>query len=192
MIIHLNGWPGAGKKTIGQILAVKLNACFIHNHMLHGVAIMCAGVDSPDRWPLYETVRAAAYAALAKRPAAQAFVMTNALCKNAPRERDAWQHVVNLAINRQVPLVPVILQLSPEENYRRVQSADRVGKKMTSAEELKGYFKVDAIQEPDVPETFAVDVTDLSADQAAEQIFSHISTISSTLRPATNQHLQLR
>lgn len=160
--------------------------------MLHDVAITCAGIDSPDRWPLYETVRAAAYAALAKRPAAQVFVMTNALCKHAPRERDAWQHVVNLAIGRQVPLVPVILQLTPEENYRRVQSAERVGKKMTNAEELKGYFKVDAIQEPDVPETIALDVTYLSADQAADQIVSHISTIRRNLRPATNQHLQLR
>jgi adenylylsulfate kinase-like enzyme len=61
MIIHLNGWPGAGKKTIGAVLAEMRAARFIHNHVLHDVAIVCAGLNSPARWTLYEQVRAAAY-----------------------------------------------------------------------------------------------------------------------------------
>ncbi|WP_284388078.1 hypothetical protein [Devosia yakushimensis] len=39
MIIHLNGWPGVGKLTIGRLLAADLGARFIHNHLLHDVAI---------------------------------------------------------------------------------------------------------------------------------------------------------
>lgn len=160
--------------------------------MLHDVAIACAGFDSPDRWPLYETVRAAAYEALAHRPATEIFVMTNALCKNAPREVKAWGHVVDLAMQRQVPLMPVVLQLSPEENCRRVQGGDRVGKKMTSAEELKSYFEIDEIQQPDVPETFLIDVTNLSAEQSAEQIFANFQATRNSLRSATVKHLEFR
>src|SRR5687768_3965196 len=107
MIVHLNGWPGAGKKTIGAVLSRKLNARFIHNHLLHDVAIACAGRDGPDRWQLYEVFRSAAYAALARRPRSEVFVFTNALCEDAPREQEAWRHVVDLAMTRNVPLVPV-------------------------------------------------------------------------------------
>jgi adenylylsulfate kinase-like enzyme len=111
MIVHLNGWPGAGKKTIGEALSKRLGARFIHNHLLHDVAIVCAGLNGDQRWELYESVRAAAYAALAKQPASETFVMTNGLCSNTPREDTAWRHVVDLAMARGVPLVPVILDV---------------------------------------------------------------------------------
>src|SRR5688500_474717 len=98
MIVHLNGWPGAGKKTIGKVLSRKLNARFVHSHLLHDVSIACAGLDSADRWRLYEAVRAAAYATLAQRRSPEILVMTNALCKGSAREQEAWRHVVDLAI----------------------------------------------------------------------------------------------
>jgi len=192
MIIHLNGWPGAGKKTIGLILAEALKARFIHNHLLHDVGIVCAGIDSPDRWTVYENVRSAAYAALVKRPPKEIFVMTNALCKTAPREVEAWHHVVDLALSRGVPLVPVVLEVEAAENIRRVQSADRVGKKMTDVAELQGFFALDQIQYPDVSETFAIDVTRLGAAESATRIFEHLQDIRPTLQPATHRHLQLR
>ena len=42
MIIHLNGWPGAGKKTIGEALSAR----FIPNHLLRDVALVCADIGS--------------------------------------------------------------------------------------------------------------------------------------------------
>src|SRR5262249_61511718 len=47
VIVHLNGWPGVGKQTIGRILAQRINARFIHNHLLHAVGILCAEPDEP-------------------------------------------------------------------------------------------------------------------------------------------------
>ncbi len=108
MIVHLNGWPGVGKLTVARLLAPRLQARLIDNHLLHDVAIRCTGIDDPARWPLYEAVRAAAYQALADRPRSETFVMTNALCLGAAREREAWRHVVALAETRAVPLVPVV------------------------------------------------------------------------------------
>ena len=191
MIVHLNGWPGAGKMTIGTLLADRIGARFVHNHLLHDVAIACAGMDDPDRWPLYESIRSAAYAALASRPQSEAFVMTNALCKAAPREREAWRHVVELAMTRRAALVPVVLALSVEENCRRLQSAGRVGKKMTDPADLREFVASDEIQRPDVPELLVLDVSALSAEQAADRICEHLSGIRKTLIPATEGHLRL-
>jgi len=128
MIIHLNGWPGVGKKTIGELLAHRIGARLIHNHLLHDVAIVCAGLHTEARWTLYEKVRREAYEVLAAQPRSDVFVMTNALCRNNVREQQAWKQVVELAVARQVPLVPVVLQAELAENLQRLQSMERTGK----------------------------------------------------------------
>ena len=174
LIVHLNGWPGVGKKTIGSALAEMLAARFVDNHLLHDVAIVCAGFESPERWAVYDRVRAAAYEGLFKRPKDEIFVMTNALCRNAPRELKAWEHIVELAVSRDVPLVPVVLEAQAEENIRRLGSAERVGRKLTDPAELRGYFAMDAIQCPEAHETLILDVTRLHAVEAAECIRRHI------------------
>ena len=125
MIIHINGWPGVGKKTVAQLVSHQLAARFIHNHLLHDVAIACVGFQNPLRWQLYEKVRAAAYEALAALPQTEIFVMTNALCVDSERERFAWEKVVELAMLRGVPLVPVVLETTLEENIRRLTDAKR-------------------------------------------------------------------
>ncbi len=192
MIIHLNGWLGAGKKTIGSVLAERIRARFIHNNLLHDVAIACTGVADPDRRRLYEQVRDAAYARLRRRPATEVFVMTNALCKNAPHEIEAWRHVVELAISRRIPLVPVVLEVAPEENSRRLQSQDRIGKKLRDPIELQSYFASDTLQYPAVPELLVLDTTHLSPEQSAAQIGAHADLIRLSLSAASNEHLIFR
>lgn len=192
MIIHLNGWQGAGKRTIGELIATSLRAHFIHNHLLHDVALVCAGAGSPERWVLYETVRSAAYAALSRRPPGDIFVMTNGLCINTPREEAAWKHVVNLAIARGVPLVPVVLVASVPEICRRVQSAERVGKKHTDPADLLRQMNEGTLQKPDVAELLEIDVTEMSPSQAANAIIGHVEAQHARLRPATHRHLVMR
>jgi hypothetical protein len=191
MIIHINGWPGVGKKTIGEALSNKLGACFIHNHLLHDVAIVCAGFDSELRWDLYETVRSAAYKALEHRPPSETFVMTNALCNDSPREELAWRRVVELAIKRHVSLVPVVLEANAEENVRRLQSPERVGRKMTDAAELRRWFQRHSIQRPAGSELIVVDVSSLSSEQAAQTRVARLDPLRPMLKPATLQHLKM-
>ena len=191
MIIHINGWPGVGKKTIGEALSKMLGARFIHNHLLHDVALVCAGFESECRWDLYETVRLAAYTALEHRPSSETFVMTNALCSDNPREEMAWKHVVELAVRRRVPLVPVVIEANIEENVRRLQSPERVGKKMIDGVELREWFQRYSIQRPNVSELIVMDVSSFSAEEAAQTILAHLDSLRSKLRPATLQHLKL-
>lgn len=177
MIVHLNGWPGVGKRTVGYALAARLGARFVHNHVLHDVAIACCGYDDPDRWDLYDQVRRAAYEALVRRPRGETFVMTNALCDGCAREEEAWRHVVALAERRRVPLVPVVLEADPAENERRIQAAERVGRKMTDPLHLRSIMASHRIQKPDGPDLFVLDVTALPPDEAARRIAQHLSEL---------------
>jgi thymidylate kinase len=128
MIIHLNGWPGTGKQTVGRELAARIGARLIHNHLLHDISIVCCGRTTPERWELYETIRTAVYGYLERIPGSETLVMTNALCSGSEREVMAWTHVVELAISRKVPLIPVVLDVELSENIRRLQSAERSNK----------------------------------------------------------------
>ncbi|MET3794424.1 AAA family ATPase [Aquamicrobium terrae] len=193
LIVHLNGWPGVGKLTVGRALADRLGARLIDNHLLHDVAIRCTGLADPGRWPLYEKVRHAAYEALKDRPHADTLVITNALCANDARERQAWNHVVDLAIARNAPLVPVVLEADFEENARRLRSPDRAGRKLADPAVLRSFLTADSIQKPDVPDLLVLDVTRLSADQAADAICRHLrSGADDRFRPATDRHRNLQ
>jgi hypothetical protein len=120
LIIHLNGWRGVGKQTIGRALAERIGARFIHNHLLHDVAIVCA---------------------------------------------------------RGALLIPVVLEADREEHFRRVQSVERIGRKLTDTAVLEEFFNIDKVHRPDVPELLVLDVTHLAPQEAAERIIEHASAL---------------
>ncbi len=112
--------------------------------------------------------------ALARRPGGEAFVMTSALCEGAPREEEAWRHVVELAAARDVPLVPVVPEARADEMMRRVGSADRVGKKLTDAGVLRDMMAEARIRRPLSPFGLVLDVSDLAPERAAAVIEQHV------------------
>lgn len=192
LVVHLNGWPGVGKFTVAQHLAGRLGARLIDNHLLHDVAIACTGLDDPQRWPLHEEVRSAAYRTLASRPIRESLVMTNALCVGSERERQAWNHVVDLAAARRAPLVPIVLEAALNENLRRLQSTNRSPRKLRDPETLRLFVRSDRIQQPDVPELLVLDVSALSPDQAAARIYDHLARINTRSRVAGDDHRRFR
>jgi len=191
VIVHLNGWPGVGKLTVARLLAPRLQARLIDNHLLHDVAIRCAGIDDPARWPLYEAIRAAAYRVLAERPRAETFVMTNALCVGSPRECESWRQVVTLAETRAVPLVPVVLEADDVVLRSRVQRLERQGRKLTDPNALVEMIRCDRLLKPDVPERLDLDTTHLAAAAAAAAIEAHLLAVRGELAPANARHLVL-
>ena len=191
MIVHINGWPGVGKYTIGKVLSERLGARFIHNHLLHDVALVCTGLDDDDRWHLYEKIRSAAYDALASRPSNEIFVMTNALCYGVAREVDAWNKVVDLAISRSVRLIPVILRADTETIARRIASENRSDMKLTDPAVLRKMISEYILQVPDVPETIELDVSEYSIEEAAEEMHSRVKAAEKIAKPASIRHNSL-
>ena len=177
MIIHINGWPGVGKYTIGKALAKRINARFIHNHVLHDVAFSCAGYGDEDRWPLYDKVREAAYDVLSRKPANEIFVMTNALCNGHSREEEAWRHVAELAKSRSVTLVPVVLLAETETIAHRICSKERSEMKLKDPDHLREMVTKHTLQVPTSKETFELNVDQLTVEEAIDQICEHLERL---------------
>ena len=192
MIVHINGWPGVGKYTIGKELSKKLGARFIHNHLLHDISFACAGRGDEDRWPLYEKVRLAAYDVLERRPASETFVMTNALCYGVDKEVEAWSKVVDLAISRSALLIPVILRADTETIARRVSSNNRLDMKLKDPVYLREMVSKYSLQVPDVPEVVEVEVSKSSAEEAADEILFRVKEAAKSAKPASAQHKLLK
>jgi hypothetical protein len=103
--------------------------------------------------------------------------MTNALCERSEREQLAWRHVVDLAIDRNVTLIPVVLNVELTKNIRRLQSSERPASKLKDPDVLRGYLLIDTIQRPDVPELLVMDATALSPQDAASRIIQHVEKV---------------
>jgi hypothetical protein len=96
-------------------------------------------------------------------------------------------------MEREVPLVPVVLEATAGEHFRRVQSAERMGNKMTDPAMLQSQMNVDVIQKPASPYLLVLDVTSKSPEDAADTISEHITTLrNAPLIPASLSLLQMQ
>lgn len=56
-IIHINGWPGSGKRTIGQFVAKTLGGRLVDNHAMLNPAEALLERDDPRHQALWDGVR---------------------------------------------------------------------------------------------------------------------------------------
>jgi broad-specificity NMP kinase len=176
MLVHINSWPGAGKKTIGELLASRLNAKFIHNHHLLDLVEACCDRGDPEWQPLYDTIRKATYECLAHRPTGESLVMTNAVAKE---ETTVWPQICELATRRGDVLVPIVLTVNADENHKRLLDPGRTGSKLKSIQILDSLREKHELHIPlDIATTLVLDVSELSPEIAADHIEAHLQGIS--------------
>jgi predicted kinase len=138
MLLHLNGWPGVGKLTVGRIVARQLEGRLLDSHSIYNVAFSLTEFRSAA---FYETVRAVRDVALQRAatiPRTIPIVMTNAYADSAWGNEN-WDAVVALAKTRGSMLFAVTLDCAPKENARRAALPDReyLGKLRDPSELLK-------------------------------------------------------
>ncbi|MFO1396514.1 MAG: hypothetical protein U1F48_05565 [Burkholderiales bacterium] len=97
--------------------------------------------------------------------------MTNAI---ADSEADVWAQIVELAHLRQDEFVPIVLEIDEKENRRRLCDPQRGGSKLTRVEVLDALRAEHRLLVPDLPHTLVLDVSVLSAEEAANRIASHV------------------
>lgn len=176
MLIHINSWPGAGKKTIGELLAARISARFLHNHHLLDLVAACCDRNDTQWQPLYDRVREAAYESLASRPTDELLVMTNAVAKE---DVALWSQVCGLARRRGAVLIPVVLTLDVEENRKRLLDPRRSGTKLKCVQILDSLRTKHPLLIPyDIATTLVLDVSQLSPEAAADQIETHLRRVS--------------
>jgi hypothetical protein len=124
MLIHLNGWPGVGKLTIGRLLHASIGGHLLDNHSIYNVAFCLTEFRSPEFYATVRAVRAVAFARVAQLPAQTPVIMTNGL-NDSEWGQENWMAIRRLAAQCGAPLFSVILTCDPQEHGRRMASPER-------------------------------------------------------------------
>ncbi|GGX57588.1 hypothetical protein GCM10007385_28120 [Tateyamaria omphalii] len=171
-VIHIGGWPGAGKKAIGQRVANRLGGRLIHNHLMLDAARALYARDTLESIAMREEVRSLILDHARRLPNDVPIVLTDALA-DEPAAKPLFQPTLDLARDRNAPLHLFVLDLSIDENQRRLSDPSRAGgDKLTDGDVLKTIRSRDKLFIPAA--ATVLDVTNLSADSAADKICTHL------------------
>ncbi|WP_299725273.1 hypothetical protein [uncultured Tateyamaria sp.] len=171
-VIHIGGWPGAGKKPIGQRVAERLGGRLIHNHLMLDAARVLYARDTPESIAMREEVRNLILDHARRLPNDVPIVLTDALA-DEPAAKPLFQPTLALARDRNAPLHLFVLDLSIDENQRRLSDPSRAGSaKLTDGDVLKAIRSRQTLFVP--ASAIVLDVTDLSAGSAAEEICTYL------------------
>ncbi len=173
-IVHLNGWPGSGKRTIGSILAARLGARLLDVHVILNPAEALFERDDPLHAALREGVRSLVLDYAAKLASGMSLILTDPL---AADEADItlFERFRDLAAQRNARLVSIVLDIGLGENLRRLQTPSRAEhRKLTRPDVLLRMRDRYELLRPQGTEIMTLDITHLSADDAAACILEWI------------------
>ncbi|MAC78977.1 MAG: nucleoside kinase [Rhodobacteraceae bacterium] len=167
-VIHLCGWPGTGKATIGTLLATRLGGRLIDNHLALDPASALFERSDPRHVALRQTLRAAIDAAALTLPPEVPRIVTDAL-SDEPEDAALFAPTRALARARGAALHCITFDISPEENRRRLCDPARASRaKLTDPKILD---RLRANHRHLRPEgSVSLDVTGLDPAQAATAI----------------------
>lgn len=192
-IVHINALPGTGKLTIARLLANKLDlalandasssgvaAKVVHNHLLINPVDAVLHRTQPGYQELRKSLRQTIFQSIAKEPATYSTVYIFTDFQSGDSVGSAvCQEFRDVANARGAALIPVILSCEESENVRRLGAGDRPALQKLTDTELLLHFR----RRQDAPSVhlfekeharLELDVTHLSAQEAADQICSHI------------------
>jgi len=175
LVVHINGWPGTGKLTIARHLAERLGARLADNHTLINPAEALFACGTPLYRSLRAAIRESVFEHLAKAPAEQSFVFTDALSDDAS-DSGTFEDCAELARKRGARLVAVVIDCDLEENLKRLRRASRTKQhKLTDPGVLVGLREANRLLRGKSDQLIEIDVTALGADAAAEAIAAQIA-----------------
>ncbi|WP_171129226.1 MULTISPECIES: nucleoside kinase [unclassified Ruegeria] len=174
-VIHIGGWPGVGKMTIGRILAETLGGRLIHNHLMLDAARAIYARNTPESVAMREEVRHLIFDHARRLPKDVPIVLTDALA-DEPAALPLFQPTLDLANDRNAPLYLFVLDSSVEENQRRLRDPSRKGgAKLMDANVLASIRQTDTLFVPD--EAVVLDVSKMAAQAAANEILTHLGKV---------------
>jgi hypothetical protein len=186
--LYLIGFAGTGKYTIAKELA-KFGYKIIDNHLINNPIFSLLDLDDatpiPDRaWEAIGKIREAVFDFIADSPSAN-YVFTNVLLEDSD-DHASYDRRIQNAKRRGSLFIPIKLHIAPHEHEKRVRTAERKEKfKKTiwpHGEIQKGLIQINH------PHLLELDVTDLSAAQAASRIMDFVEEIEDLNQDMTNPH----
>lgn len=175
VIIHLNGYPGAGKLTVGRRLAEAIGGRLVDNHSIYNLALALTEVKSPAYFETLRAVRAIAFQRILELPAETPVVITNAHMTDSDWGNENWDAVIDLARRRGSRLLVVVLDVGPEENDRRIASPERALKrKLTNPAEFTANRAGRPLIDRGGNATLRFDTTALTPDETYSRVLAWV------------------
>ena len=166
-VIHIGGWPGSGKATIGLALADLCGGRLLHNHIFLDGARAVFERGTAACAELREQIREVILTAALGLPDDVPIILTDAL-SDAEEDFALFQPTIDFARKRGAVLFPVVLDVEVSENVRRLTNAGRSGAKLTDVQVLMDLRERLELLMPE--NAVWLDVTDLKASAAAHKI----------------------
>lgn len=178
-IIYLTGKPGVGKYTIAKELAANHGFIVCDNQLINNPIFELLSYDGyakiPDfAWDTIARIRAEVFNFLTHHTK-NSYVLTNCLT-DTQEDRKLYEQVKQMAEARGSLFIPVQIQISKEEHLKRLTRLERRERwKSINPSDAEDNGPLISISHPNL---FWLNVTNLSREDAAEDIMSHIKILS--------------
>jgi len=192
MIVHLNGWPGVGKYTVGKIVAERLGARFLDNHTLLNIAIALTDRGTPAYYGLATKTRDLAFDAILKLPSSEPVVMTGVVASGGSSDFlvDNWRAILALAERRKCGVYSIVLLCSEEENVRRMgNEAREAHRKKRKPELLAELLRTRQLLNDGATASIEIDNTDLSPETCADAIVAWLREVAPSDKSETGNRV---
>jgi shikimate kinase len=181
VILYLIGFAGTGKLTIAQAILARAPFLLVDNHFINNVVFRLIETDGtsplpPRVWEHVGQVRAVVFGTIRELVKSDRnVVLTNELVEGEADDERVFHEVRALATARGAAFLPVRLLITPEELARRVVSPQRQALlKSRDPDEARRIAQERQVYRPKDVEAFTMNVTTLSAAEAAERILAEV------------------
>ena len=120
-LVVLNGWPGVGKSTVGEMISRQLGARLLPNHLLCAPASALSDVGSTVWRSLRDRTLDMIWEHIASFGSAGRFIVTSVVTDEVDRV-DGWMRAAREA---RIPLLWVTLDCDLAENLARLTAVGR-------------------------------------------------------------------
>lgn len=180
IIIYLIGKPGTGKYTIAKEIA-QHGYVICDNQLINNPIFALLNYDGFTpiprfAWHAIKRIRDSVFDFITIEPNNN-YVFTNVLYEETG-DQQLFNQVQQLATNRNSLFVPIRLHISEHEHLKRIQNPERTVR-YKSIDTNEVYIDLSLLQITH-QNVLALDVSDLSANDAAMQILAHVKDKLST------------
>ena len=180
VVVYLVGFAGTGKLTIARELAPMLNAKVVDNHWVNNPIFGLLETDGKTKlpeaaWDRVGEVRRAVHDTIATlSPPHWNFIFTHAGSEGDAVDLEIYASILSVAERRQALFVPITLTCAEEELVRRVMTPERRDRlKTTDPDAARLSSRTQRVLAAPHANRLDLDVTSLSALEAAERVHAH-------------------
>jgi len=175
-IVFVLGYPGMGKRTVGNQLAKQLDGVLVDNALINRPLLELFRWDGvellpPEIWDYVVPIRDAVVRTIENlAPASNSYVFTNVI-EDGPNAAEDYDVLRSLARRRGSLFLSVMLTCDIDVQVSRIDNPDRVAlRKGSDPEGYRGYTLTTRLYQPPPAEVFHIDTTQTTPADNARRI----------------------